>query len=323
MSSTLKHIKLSSIRENPIALRSVDRDNPEYIQLAASIKARGVLESILVRELKDPETGQTFYGLVNGLQRFTASQDAGFDTIPAQIMHLSDMEVLDAQIITNAQRVETKPVEYSKQLIHILASNPLLTMGELAGRLHKSVAWLNERLRLVKLDNAIAPLANEGQIVLANACALANLPPDEQSRFVDRAMTLPPSEFVPTVNARAKEIRDAKRQGRDPNKSNDFIPVPHIQKLSVLKSELENPTVSRLLIAKADARTPADGFALALQWALHLDPISIEQGKADHAARLAKEAASKELRKKAAAEKRAEAAASAQAAVSMSIEDAV
>jgi ParB/RepB/Spo0J family partition protein len=312
--STLKNIKLSDIRENPVALRSVDRKNPDYQQLVDSVRTHGVLESILVRELKDAETGETYYGLINGLQRFSASQDAGKETVPAKVVSLSDAEVLEAQIITNVHRVETKPVEYSKQLIRILSGNPTMTISNLAAKLAKSPSWVSERLGLVKLEESVAKLVDDNKINLSNAYALAKLPPEEQANFIDRAMTLTPQEFVPTVNNRVKEIREAKRQGRDTTKL-EFTPVAHAQKLSALKAELESPSVGPALVERVGVTTAEEGFALGVAWSLHMDPLSIEQAKADDEARKAKEADAKAKRKQEAQDRRAKAAAEAQAGV--------
>jgi ParB/RepB/Spo0J family partition protein len=310
----LKTIEIAKIRENPVALRSVNKQDEQYLGLVDSIRSRGVLNPILVREVKDAETGEVYFGLVDGLQRFTASQDAGRTEIPAQVIALTDAEVLEAQIITNVHRVETKPVEYSKQLMRILAGNPTMTLAELAGKLNKSPAWIGDRLALVKLSDTIQPLVDDGKINLSNAYALAKLPPDEQANFVDRAMTMPPQEFVPTVNVRVKEIRDAKRQGRDASPS-EFQPVPHLQKLAEIKGEYENPTVGPVLVAESGAKTAEEGFRLGVAWALHMDPRSVEAQKQKDAERRAAAEAEKAKRKAERDAKKAQEAASVAASV--------
>lgn len=292
----LKNIPLASIRENPVALRSVNKQDVNYQELVESIRAKGVLNAILVREVRDSANGEIFYGLVDGLQRYSASQDAGRADIPAQVVSLTDAEVLEAQVITNVHRIETKPVEYSRQLIRILSGNPTMTLADLAVKLAKSPAWVNDRLSLNKLDKSIAELVDEGKINLSNAYALAKLPEDEQKSFVDRAMTMQPQEFVPTVNARVKEIRDAKRQGRDPSKT-EFVAVPHLQKLGAIKEEWENPTILPSLIAETGATDPEEIAKLTLAWVLHMDPMSVAAAKAEDEKRKAEVEAAKEKRK--------------------------
>lgn len=274
----LKHIPLNKIRENPVALRNVNRESEEYQGLVDSIRKDGVLNAIVVREIQDPDTKETLYGLIDGLHRFTASQDAGKDSIPAHVTTLDEGRILEAQILANIHKVETKPVEYSKQLVRILAQNPLMTTSELATTLSKSPTWLAERLGLTKLAEAIANLVDEGKVNLSNAYALAKLPAEEQPNFLDRAMTMSPQEFVPTVNGRIKELRDAKRQGRAATPA-EFVPVARLRKLGDVKEELVHGTVGKVLCTELKPASTEAAFALGVAWALHMDPASIAADK--------------------------------------------
>jgi ParB/RepB/Spo0J family partition protein len=308
MKTSLLEIALSDIRENPVALRNVNRTSETYLGLVDSIRNKGVLNAIVVREVSDPETGKKLYGLIDGLHRFTASGDAGRKTIPAQVIEASDAEVLEAQIIANVQKVETKPVEYSRQLVRVLTQNPLLTLAELAGRLSKSPTWLTERLGLTKLSDDIAKLVDGNEMNLANAYALAKLPPEEQTNFVDRALTMTPQEFIGTASARVKEIRDAKRQGRDAAPAG-FVAVPHVRKIGELKSEFEAPVVGPILIRELHVKDPAQAFNLGVAWALHMDAASQEESKKKDEARKAELKAQKEKRDKEREQKKADEAA--------------
>ncbi len=299
----LATVKISEIRENPVALRTVNRENEDYLGLVASMQQRGFMGAITVRKNKDTESGEEFYELVDGLHRFCAAKDAGLSEINIDIVSLDDDLVLEAQIMANIHNIETRPAEYTQQLKRILARNPLMTEAELATKLGKSTTWIQSRLSLTKIDNEeIITLINEGKIGLANAYALAKLPTDEQAAFVDRAMTQPPDEFVPAVNTRVKEIRDAKRKGADASKA-EFQPVAHMRKMKDVKLELENPEIGPALIKAGAIKKPVDAFSLAVQWILHLDPQSVEIQKAEYEERAKK----KEEAKKAAAVKRAKA----------------
>ncbi len=97
-----------------------------------------------------------------------------------------------------------------------------MTAAELSVKLGKSPTWVGQRLNLTKLDEKIQALVDDGTINLTNAIAMSKLPVEEQGTFVERAITMTPAEFTPTVNARIKEVRDAKRQGRDPN-AGEFV----------------------------------------------------------------------------------------------------
>lgn len=300
----LKYIPLSQIRTNPAALRGVNKETEKYQGLVDSIKSHGVLNAILVRELPS-ENGTPLYGLSDGLHRFTASQDAGKEVIPAQVTSLDNAEMLEAQIIANIHKIETTPVEYTKGLQRMIASNPTMTAPELCGRLSKSVTWLNDRLSLTKLKENIQTLVDEGQIKLTNAFALASLDQSLQEDFLERAMTLSPQEFVPTAQKAKKEFEAAKRAGRDP-KANEFTSTAFLQKVSVIKSEIENPTVGPRLISSMGVTSPIAAFKLALDWVMNQDPESVEaqKKKFDERKKAAedKKAAAKAEREKKAAE---------------------
>lgn len=276
---SLRYLPLSSVRPSEVALRSVDKESEKYQELVNSIRTAGVINPISVREIKDQESGKTVFGLIDGLHRYTGSIDAGLDNIPAHIMQADEAHTLELQIIGNLHVVETKPAEYSKQLNKLLALNPTMTSQSLATKLGKSITWLNERLNLIKLLDDIQTLVNDGTINITNAFNLAKLPSEEQPNFVDRAMTMTPAEFVPTVSARAKEIRDAKRQGRQSEGEKLFEPPIFLQKISALKTELKELETGKSILHQYGINTPLEAWKMAIAWTLHLDPISIDVSK--------------------------------------------
>lgn len=275
----LMHIPLSQIREPDQGLRKVNRETEEYQGLVESIRLKGVMNPINVRELVDPSSQETVYGLVDGLQRLTASKDAGLETIPAQVISIEDGELMEAQILANIHKIETKPVEYSRGLLKVLENNPLMTRTELAYRLAKTPAWIGERLGLLKLTEDVGKLVDDDEIGLSNAYALAKLPPEEQVQFVDRAISMPPGQFYGVVNARVKELRDAKRQGRDA-KPEEFNPVAILRSRADLLNEMEHPTVGPMMCTKYNISGADNGFNLGVRWALNLDPDSVEVQRA-------------------------------------------
>ena len=275
----LEYVSMALIKESEVALRGVDRKSDSYLQIAQSVAINGVLEPILVREVV--ENGVTFYGLINGLQRYTASKDAGLTEIPAHIVNISEGDLMEAQIITNLHRVETKPAEYSKQLRRLISANPMLTMQDLSEKLSTSISWLNQRLSLTKLHKDIQKLVDSDELRLANAYALAKLPLDEQKDFLDRALTDKTNEFTATVASRVKEIKDAKREGREP-RAQEFVPVERAQSLADLKAERSSLKNLKGVLERAKAQTAEDGARLTLDWVLHMDEHSIEEQRAKY-----------------------------------------
>jgi len=306
---SLEVIALEMVRENPVALRTVNRQSEEYAGLVASIQEKGFLGAITVRKKVDEESKEEFFELIDGLHRFSAAKDAGLTEIKVDIVDLDDDKVLEAQIMANIHKVETRPIEYTQQLKRILSRNPLMTEAELAQKLGKSAQWVKERLNLTKITNeVIQNLINEGKIGLANAYALAKLPPEEMADFVDRAQTMAPDEFVPAVQTRVKEIREAKRKGKDAGPQ-EFQPVAFLQKLKDIKTELDAGAAADSLIAATGVNTAKDGFLLGIKWVLHLDPKSVEDQKAKDEARKKERAEAKKKRDAEKAKKKAEKAA--------------
>jgi ParB family chromosome partitioning protein len=276
-------IPIDKIRENQVALRDVNQESEKYLGLVDSIKEKGILNPILVREIRSPETGETLYGLIDGLHRWTAAKDAGLKNIPAQIRDMDQAEVEEAQIVANVHKIETKPVEYTKQLERLMARNPLMTVSELAKRLSKSNEWLYQRFNLLKLDEKVAALVDEGKIKLSNAYQLAKLPKEDQFHYVEKAMTMEPQQFTSTVTARNKEVREARRQGRAANPP-QFEAVVHNRKWGEIKDEYNNKNVGPDLIKESGAKTAEEGWNLAIAWVVHMDPRSQKAQIEEHEA---------------------------------------
>lgn len=288
--SNLRTVLLSDIKENPVALRAVDRENEQYLFLVQDVKRRGVLQPITVREQE--EDGVPYYEICDGLHRYSASIDAGLGDIDVKIINADDAEVEETQIVANLIRVDTKPIDYTKQMLRMMTRNPLMTVPELSKRISQPEAFINLRLSLLKLDPTIQALVNEGEIKLNNAYALSKLPTEEQHNFTDSAMTQQPAEFVPAVQARAKELRDAKRAGRE---AGDVVwePKAHTRKMGELKSEFVNGEVGPAICASVNAESASEGFHAAIAWVINLDNASVESQRAKNDQRLADREAAK------------------------------
>ena len=304
----LDKIPLSKIRENTEALRTqVDKEDDKYLGLVDSVRKHGIMNPISVREIQDPATGETLYGLVDGLHRFNGAMDAGLTEIPALIVTMDEADLVEAQILANVHKIETKPVQYTKALLRILGSNPLLTLTELAGRLSRSTSWLTERLQLPKLTENIQKLVDDGTLGLTNAYALTKLPPDKQEELLQQAISQSPAAFVPMATNIQKEIAAAKREGRKAD-TIGFKPVERLQRLATIRDQKdfaaknpENCAVTQSA-KRHGVTTVEQAVAFALGWVLHVDPDSI---KADEAKWNAEQAAKDSEKAKRAAEREA------------------
>lgn len=290
-------VPISRIRTNPVALREVSRDSEAYQNLVHDVGRRGILLPLTAMEKHDEATDEVFYQLVDGLHRFSAAQDNDLQEIPINVLDIDESEVVETQIVANLVKVDTKPVQYTEALRRMLAARPTMSISELAEKISQSTQFVMQRFSLLKLDDSIQKLVDDGEIKLANAYALAKMPKEHQHEWTDSAIAQPPSEFVPACQQRIKELNKAQREGREA-KSVEYEPQARLRKLSELKDEQKTGELAAELTAEFNCKTAKEGFELAVAWALQLDPHSIEAGRAKWEA--AREAREEEKKRRAA-----------------------
>lgn len=268
--------QISEINIFPESLRGVNLTSPQFIEFSNNVKSYGVLTPIRLTTVTDSTTGEAKLYLVDGLQRYTAAKNAGFETIKA-VLHpdMTKMDVLREQFTLNIQRIETKPVEYSRQLMRMLQEDASLTVDKLAQMIGRSPTYVKERLSLTNLTNTIAEVVDGNGMGLTSAACLAKLPPEEQEAFLERATSMAYNQFAPLVDERLRELRKAKMEGRVANAEN-FVLIAKIKKQGEIEEETKNGKAKVALIEQAEATTAEQGFELALAWVLGIDPISAQ-----------------------------------------------
>lgn len=291
--TTLKRIPISLIRENKTALRPVNRGSDSYKEMLQSVKNEGVLQTILVRESTDPETQQTFYGLVDGLHRLTCAKDAGFTHLDCKVVASSDIDVLRRQMIMNYKRIDMKPVQATKQFQRMMNADSSLTVAELAKQVCMTPEFIYNRLGLLDLDQRVAAEVDSGRIPLLSAYALAKIE-DQTEQFdqLQNAIQMTSAEFVPMINERVAKLRADARKGKDSTPV-AWAPIARLRKPGEIKEERENPRVGKQLL-KDFAGTAEEAFALAINWCMHMDPGSVAIQKQKEDARVKEKAAAKE-----------------------------
>jgi ParB/RepB/Spo0J family partition protein len=307
MSNATLTIPLDQIEESPVALRAVNKDGDEYKTLKDGVAKVGVLNAISVRpsymgDGRTPKTtpdGRPMYTIIDGLHRVTASKELGLPDIAASVLNADDLKVAKMQFIANAARVKTRFYEFAEHLNRLMAADQTMTLVSLAAEVGQSPTWIGKLLGLVGLHPEIGKLVNEGKISVSNAADLARLKPiEEQLKFVQEAMAERTEIFSPKVKARIKELRDAKRAGRDPSENRGFVPTPHYRKKPEVEAELQSglPNLTATIRAKG-ITDPVEVAKFVLEYVLHLDEVSVAQAKAKHEQR--------EAERKADAQKRA------------------
>ena len=157
----IRQIPVSAIEPNPYQpRRSFDQEGLE--ELAASIKEKGVLQPITVRG-----KGETFE-LVAGERRWRAAQVAGLSEIPAVVRELSDQEVMEIALIENLQREDLNPIEEA-EAYQMLIREFELTQEEVAKAVGKGRPTIANRLRLLRLPDAVREWVASGQLSAGHA----------------------------------------------------------------------------------------------------------------------------------------------------------
>lgn len=145
-------------------------DEAALAELADSIRARGVIQPIIVRPL--PQGG---YQLVAGERRWRAAQKAQLHGIPALVRDLDDGEVMALALIENLQREDLNPVEEARAY-RGLADRQGMSQAEIAKLVDKSRSHVANMQRLLELPDEVLGLVSAGGLSMGHARALIGHP---------------------------------------------------------------------------------------------------------------------------------------------------
>jgi ParB/RepB/Spo0J family partition protein len=126
--------------------------------------------------------GDPGYEIVSGERRFRAAKDAGLEFVPAIVAELTDAEALDIQMIENLQRADLHPVEEAEGYRALMATGA--TAEDVAKKAGKKLAYVQQRIALLKLEVDAKKLFADGHLTLDHALLLARITPRDQERAV-------------------------------------------------------------------------------------------------------------------------------------------
>ncbi|HSH41816.1 MAG TPA: ParB/RepB/Spo0J family partition protein [Arenicellales bacterium] len=149
-------------------------DKEALEELAQSIKARGIVQPIVVREL---DSGA--YEIIAGERRWRAAQLAGLDTVPVVLRTIPDEAALAISLIENIQRENLNPIEEAAGLRRLLDEFGL-THDKVAQGVGRSRSAVSNMLRLLSLNQVAKDLLEEGSLEMGHARALLSLTGAEQ-----------------------------------------------------------------------------------------------------------------------------------------------
>ncbi|MEQ9692794.1 ParB/RepB/Spo0J family partition protein [Shimia sp. SDUM112013] len=159
------YVPIENVVPNPDQpRRSFTEDQLE--ELAASIKEKGVIQPLIVREL---EGGK--FEIVAGERRWRASQMAQLHKLPVIVRDYDDTEVLEIAIIENIQRADLNPVEEAAGY-RALMDRFGHTQEKLSAALGKSRSHIANLMRLLQLPDDVQTLLKNGDLSTGHARAL-------------------------------------------------------------------------------------------------------------------------------------------------------
>lgn len=183
--------------------------HPEALEdLAASIKAQGIMQPIVVRPIANGK-----YEIIAGERRWRASQIAGLSSIPALIKNVPDEAAIAMALIENIQREDLNPMEEAEAL-HRLQQEFDLSHQEVADAVGKSRATITNLLRLMNLGKATRTLLERGDIEMGHARAMLSLSEEQQAQtarqVVAKGMSVRQTEaLVRSFGKPKKEVKKA------------------------------------------------------------------------------------------------------------------
>jgi len=167
-------LPLIELRPNPYQPRKIF-DDEALNELAASIKANGVFQPIIVKKTIKG------YDIVAGERRFRASKRAGLTTIPAIVKDFTDEEMMNIALLENLQREDLTAIEEANAYKTIIDSAHI-TQEELANRVGKSRSHITNILGLLKLPKSVQDMVLYNKISMGHARVLSKL---EDSKKVE------------------------------------------------------------------------------------------------------------------------------------------
>lgn len=158
------------------------------LELAGSIREKGILEPLIVRAREARKNGDPAFEIVCGERRYRASWDVGDFTalteLPCLVRELTDEEVLDIQIHENLHREDVHPIDeaYGYQ---VLREKLGCEVSEVAARVGKSEAYVLNRLKLNSLVPEVRKDIEDGLLPIAHALEIAKFGPDSQAAILN------------------------------------------------------------------------------------------------------------------------------------------
>ncbi len=216
----LRELATELISPNPRQPRR-DFEEEALHALAESIRARGLLQPIVVRPLRDGT-----FELVAGERRLRAAGLAGLDRIPALVREADDWERLDLALAENMARVDLNPVEAARACA-MLVEDLGLSKGEVGRRIGKSRAAVSNLIRLLDLPDETLDLLATGTLSEGHGRALLVCKDHEARKSLARSAR-DNAWSVRETEARARALLEDAREDQPGDRTGTWDIAPEL-----------------------------------------------------------------------------------------------
>ena len=185
-------------------------DEENLKDLSKSIKERGVIQPIIVRESKSDSSK---YEIIAGERRWLAARKAGLHEIPVVVTEADDLKSLEFAIVENVQRHDLNPLEEAqgyKRLIDEFSYD----QEKVSKFIGKSRSYIANSLRLLNLPFEVLKFVEEKKLSSGHAKILVGL--DNAlfvaEKIIEKNMSVRQAEnFVKIFRGtkKSKNIKDA------------------------------------------------------------------------------------------------------------------
>jgi ParB family chromosome partitioning protein len=165
-------------RKAPIENLSPNPRNPrrafseaELAELTESVKERGIIQPIVVRQSGAPDR----FEIIAGERRWRAAQRAGLHEVPIAVVDATDVQSLEYAIIENVQRADLNPIEEAAGYLALMEQCNH-TQEQVAQIVGKSRPHVANTLRLLKLSEPVRALVQSGELSAGHARLLVGQP---------------------------------------------------------------------------------------------------------------------------------------------------
>ena len=222
---TLKTLAIEKLQPGKYQPRS--QMDPDRLQeLADSIRAQGLIQPIVVREISAGK-----FEIIAGERRWRAAQLAELRDVPVVVRDIDDHTALAMALIENIQREDLNPLEEAAAL-HRLIDEFALTHQQAADAVGRSRAAVSNLLRLLELPDGVRKLVEKGRIEMGHARALLTLPVAQAETLARQA-----ADEGWTVREIERRVQQAQKQSGDTRKPE---PTKHNPDIAVLERELSD-----------------------------------------------------------------------------------